>query len=206
VQSRQHSGAFGLGGNLLVHLRFAPEAIEAGSVHQQIAKVQSRGLVRRHSLKGSALMPVMTNLVTRAARASSTLGARLLLGGYIAFSALNAQAADSAAKPDNDVKAAFGNTVVSTYQDGRSQKIWLHPDGAWTGLSRRGNDLAGTYTVKGQKVCFKQKKPPTLPVAFCSDFPDNPKIGATWSSKDMTGAPIQVSLVKGVVSKAPATR
>lgn len=141
----------------------------------------------------------MTKILSRASRASSTLAARLLLGGYIAFAALNAQAAD------NDVKAAFGNTVISTYPDGRSQKVWLHPDGTWTGLSRRGTKLAGAYTVKNQKVCFRQKKPPTLPISFCSDFPDHPTVGAKWSSKDLTGTPIKLSLVRGVVTQPPSS-
>lgn len=128
---------------------------------------------------------------------------RLLLGGYIAFAALNAQAADKPSGGDNDVRAAFGNTVLSTYPDGRSQKVWLHPNGKWTGLSRRGNNLAGTWTVKGQKVCFKQTKPPTLPISFCSDFPDHPTVGVSWTSKDLTGTPIKLSLVRGVVTKPP---
>ena len=31
---------------------------------------------------------------------------------------------------------AFGNTVVVTYPDSRTQRIWLYPDGAWDGVYR----------------------------------------------------------------------
>jgi hypothetical protein len=98
------------------------------------------------------------------------------------------------AKPD--VSAAFGNTVMSIYPDGRSQKLWLHPDGTWTGKSRRGNDLAGHWNMKGDKVCLRQSKPPTLPVSFCQTFPKDPAVELT--SKDLTGQTIHLKIVKGI--------
>jgi len=97
------------------------------------------------------------------------------------------------------VQPAFGNTVLSIYPDGRSQKIWMHPDGTWDGKSRRGTPLAGHWNVKDDKVCMKQSKPPTLPVAYCTRFPDNTYVGVTWTSKDMSGTPIQLKVVKGMV-------
>ena len=65
--------------------------------------------------------------------------------------------------PDARVAAAFGNTVVSTYPDGRNQLIWLEPDGRWTGLSRTRKAPAGKWTVKADKLCMRQQTPPTLP-------------------------------------------
>lgn len=105
-----------------------------------------------------------------------------------------AQAADAPAQ----VQPAFGNTVLSIYPDGRSQKIWMHPDGSWEGQSRRGTPLAGRWSIKDGKVCMKQSKPPTLPVAYCARFPDNTFVGVTWTSKDMAGTPIQIKVVKGM--------
>jgi hypothetical protein len=96
------------------------------------------------------------------------------------------------------VKPAFGNTVLSIYPDGRSQKIWMHPDGSWDGQSRRGTPLAGRWSIKDDKVCMKQSKPPTLPVAYCTRFPENTFVGVSWTSKDMTGTPIQIKVVKGM--------
>jgi hypothetical protein len=89
--------------------------------------------------------------------------------------------------------------VLSIYPDGRAQKIWLQPDGTWTGLSRRDKDLAGSWSVKGVKVCLKQSKPPTLPLSFCQPFPEDPAKGI--DAKDMTGTPIHLKLVKGHVEK-----
>jgi hypothetical protein len=102
-----------------------------------------------------------------------------------------------AAAPAN-VQAAFGNTVLTIDPDGRSRKIWLQPDGSWTGLSRRGRDLAGKWTVKGDKVCLTQSKP-RLPGSMCEIFPSQP--GASVQTKDPSGKTVQVKLVKGRVTK-----
>src|SRR5689334_24742403 len=66
-------------------------------------------------------------------------------------------AAPAAAAPSPNVSAAFGNTILTIDPDGRSRKIWLQPDGTWTGLSRRGLDLAGKWKVEGDKVCLDRK-------------------------------------------------
>jgi hypothetical protein len=95
-----------------------------------------------------------------------------------------------------DVSVTFGNTVMSIYPDGRSQKIWLHPDGSWTGKSRRGIDLAGRWAMKGDKICLRQSSPPTLPISFCQTFPKDP--GVELTSKDLTGQTIHLKLVKGI--------
>ena len=112
------------------------------------------------------------------------------------FVTTGAQAAEATAQ----VKPAFGNTVLSIYPDGRSQKIWMHPDGTWDGQSRRGTALAGRWSVKDGKVCMKQSKPPTLPVAYCTVFPEKTYVGVSWASKDMSGTPIQLKVVQGMVT------
>jgi hypothetical protein len=121
------------------------------------------------------------------------LVARLALAVWASFTALNAQAAG----PD-DVAAAFGNTVMTVYPDGRSQKVWMKPDGSWEGLSRRGTPLAGKWNVKNDKVCLKQSKPPTLPLSYCTAFPAQAKVGVAWTGKDLSGTPITLKLVKGI--------
>lgn len=110
-----------------------------------------------------------------------------------------ATGATAASVSTAQVQPAFGNTVLSIYPDGRSQKIWMHPDGSWDGQSRRGTALAGRWIVRDGKVCLKQSKPPTLPVAYCTAFPENTYVGVTWASRDMAGAPIQLKVVKGMV-------
>jgi hypothetical protein len=94
------------------------------------------------------------------------------------------------------VAAAFGNTVVSVDPDGRSRKIWLQPDGTWTGKSRRGLALAGKWTVKGDKVCMSQSKP-RLFGSLCQVFPTDPKTGI--DTTDPTGKKVHLKLVKGHV-------
>ncbi|WP_133254232.1 hypothetical protein [Phenylobacterium deserti] len=121
---------------------------------------------------------------------------RLILGAQVAFAALNAQAGE---KPQSkSVAAAFGNTVVSTYPDGRTQRIWLKEDGSFRGLSRRGNPIAGAWTLKGEQVCLKQSRPVPLPISYCTDFPASGGLGSEWTSKDLRGTPIRLSLQKGV--------
>jgi len=121
--------------------------------------------------------------------------ARAIAAGSFAFAGLNAHAAEQG------VAAAFGNTVVSTYPDGTSQKIWLHPDGSWTGLSRSNGHLAGSWSTRGEKVCLKQSKPPTLPISFCTALPASSQPGVQWASRDVAGRAITLSLMKGVPSQ-----
>ena len=131
------------------------------------------------------------------------LAARLLVGGYAAFSGLNAQAADL---PKGSVIAqAFGNTVISTYPDGRTLKIWLHADGTWDGLSRRNTPLAGRWSVKDEKVCLRQSKPPTLPMSYCTSLPPAGEPGVQWTGRDVVGRPIVLSLMKGMPPGAQET-
>jgi hypothetical protein len=107
-------------------------------------------------------------------------------------------AAHAAAAPPANVQAAFGNTVLTIDPDGRSRKIWLQPDGTWTGLSRRGLDLAGKWTVRGDRVCLSQSKP-RLFGSMCEKFPTEPEVGI--EAKDPTGKTIRLKLVKGHVRK-----
>ncbi|MFC3077712.1 hypothetical protein ACFODL_06390 [Phenylobacterium terrae] len=106
------------------------------------------------------------------------------------------RAAEAAGPQSADVSAAFGNTLLTIDPDGRSRKIWLQPDGTWTGLSRRGLDLAGKWTVKGDKVCLTQSKP-RLPGSMCERFPPQP--GASLQTKAQ-GKTVQLKLVKGRVT------
>jgi len=121
----------------------------------------------------------------------------LLLSAVLLAAPLAARAADA---PSANVKAAFGNTLLTIDPDGRSRKIWLKPDGTWTGLSRRGLDLAGKWKVDGEKVCLSQSKP-ALPGSMCQKLSDA-EAGA--EVKDPTGKTVRLKLVKGHVEKYTA--
>lgn len=106
-------------------------------------------------------------------------------------------ASQAVAAPTATVRAAFGNTVLIIDPDGRSRKIWLKADGTWTGLSRRGLDLAGRWTTRGDKVCLSQSKP-RLPGSLCQTFPG---AGTGILAKDPSGKTVRLKLVKGRVRK-----
>ena len=122
--------------------------------------------------------------------------ARAAVASYVLFAGLNAQAAEPGA-----VSAAFGNTVISSYPDGTSQKIWLHADGTWNGISRHNVALTGHWTVRDDKVCMRQSTPPTLPISYCTPLPANSQPGVQWSGRDVAGRQITLSLMKGVPSQ-----
>jgi hypothetical protein len=142
-----------------------------------------------------ALMTEMrrASLVRRGRIRALRLAARLTVGGYAAFAGLNAQAADL-----SSIAPAFGNTVVSSYPDGTSQKIWLHPDGSWDGISRKNQRLAGKWTLRDDKVCLRQTRPPSLPISYCTAVPAAGTPGVQWAGRDVVGRPITLSLVRGV--------
>lgn len=107
-------------------------------------------------------------------------------------------AVPTAAHAAPNVAAAFGNTVLIVDPDGRSRKIWMKPDGSWTGLSRRGLNLAGKWSVRGEEVCLSQSKP-RLPGKLCHRFPAT--IGATLAARDPGGKTVQLRLVKGRITR-----
>lgn len=94
------------------------------------------------------------------------------------------------------LEPAFGNTIVSTYPDGRTARLWLHPDGAYDGRGRRGKPSSGRWSLRGDRICLKQKKPTPSPISYCTPLPTG-GVGAVWSAKAVTGEPIRVSVVKG---------
>ena len=122
----------------------------------------------------------------------------LLLAAALLIAPLGAHAADA---PSPAVKATFGNTLLTIDPDGRSRKIWLRPDGTWTGLSRRGLDLAGSWKMDGEKVCMSQSKP-GLPGSLCQLLPKDLKDGAESEAPDGKG--VKLKLVKGHVTKYDA--
>lgn len=89
---------------------------------------------------------------------------------------------------------AFGNTVVSTYPDGRAGLLWLKRDGTYGAKGRRRTPSSGTWAVKGGKVCLKQLKPVRAPFSYCTPLPS----GAIWKARAVTGEPITVKIVAGM--------
>ena len=94
------------------------------------------------------------------------------------------------------IEAAFGNTVVSTFPDGRTQQLWLNRDGGYTAKGRRGQGSSGRWSLKGEEVCLRQLTPFPAPIVFCTPVPPDAAT-ATWTSKAVNGQPIKLKVVRG---------
>ena len=94
------------------------------------------------------------------------------------------------------VKAAFGNTIVSSYADGRQAELWLKPDGSYTARGRRHEPSDGHWKVRGNRLCLRQAHPATLPISYCTPIPPDPTV-KQWSGKAFTGEKIEISLRPG---------
>ncbi len=115
----------------------------------------------------------------------------LLLTFGLAAAPMAALAGDA-----SPVARAFGNTVLSTYPDGRTALLWLKRDGTYTAKGRRRTPSSGSWSLKADKVCLKQAKPSAVPFRYCTALPS----GESWKAKAVTGEPITVKIVKGVAS------
>ena len=93
------------------------------------------------------------------------------------------------------LQKAFGNTIVSTYPDGRTALIWLRADGQFSGKGRRRLLYSGVWEEKGDKLCLRQTRPIPIPFAYCTAIPS----GTTWTGKAITGEPLKMQLLPGVV-------
>jgi hypothetical protein len=132
----------------------------------------------------------MSRLITRSVVAAASL---------IALLAVDAPGAFADAPGAEKLTAAFGNTVVSTYPDGRTAMLWLKPNGTYNAVGRRRTPSSGVWTVRGNKVCLKQKKPRAVPFSYCTPVPEG-GIGASWGGKAVTGEKIRIRLVAGRAS------
>jgi hypothetical protein len=104
--------------------------------------------------------------------------------------------APATAIANTPIDGAFGNTIVSTYPDGRTARLWLHPDGSYDAKGRRGDPSSGRWSLKGARVCLRQAKPFPAPFSFCTGIGEA-RVGAAWKGKAVTGEAISIRLVKG---------
>ena len=102
------------------------------------------------------------------------------------------------ADPQAAISAAFGNTIISTYPDGRTAELWLQSSGDYTAEGRRHDRSSGHWKLKGEKLCLKQSHPIPVPFTYCTPVAAA-RIGAIWSGKAVSGEPIRIKLVRGKV-------
>ena len=94
------------------------------------------------------------------------------------------------------VDKAFGNTIVSTYPDGRTAELWLKPDGNYTAEGRRHDPSRGHWHTKGNRLCLTQVRPIPSPFGYRTAIP-SAGMGRSWPAKAVTGERITVRLVRG---------
>lgn len=118
----------------------------------------------------------------------------ILLAAALSAAQAAAPAADPAASAA--LAPAFTNTLVSTYPDGQRGHMWLHEDGTWRSRSRQGGRTSGRWSLKGERVCFKQSRPLPLPFSYCTPLVTG-EVGTSWKAKAPTGEPITLRLEPG---------
>ncbi len=118
---------------------------------------------------------------------------RLLLISAVMIAAASPALAKSDASADAGLEPAFKGTIVSTYPDGRTGKLWLSQDGTYKAAGRRGDRSNGHWTVKGETVCLRQSRPIPTPFSFCTPKPSS----TTWKAKAVSGEPITVHIEPG---------
>ena len=116
---------------------------------------------------------------------------RALVCGAVAMASL-AGGADAVVS-SSPISSAFGNTIVSTYPDGRTAELWLQPSGGYAAMGRRGDPSSGHWKIKGQRICLTQSRPFPAPFSYCTGIPH----AGTWSAKAVTGEQIHVRIVPG---------
>ena len=113
----------------------------------------------------------------------------------LAISAM-AIAGQAVADISAEVKRAFGNTIVSTYPDGRKGETWIAVDGTYTGMGRKKDRSSGKWRVKGDSICFKQSRPIPAPFNYCVKIPTT-GFKSGFQSKAYTGEMATLTLVHG---------
>ncbi len=129
-------------------------------------------------------------------RAMIALG--MIMGAAIGSPAASAGIAPGAQAGPSPVGPAFGNTILSTYPDGRTAELWLTPDGSYTGAGRRHDPSSGHWKVKGGKLCFKQSRPIPVPFSDCFPLPSG-GFDRPWAGKAPTGETTRIEIKRGHV-------
>ncbi len=84
---------------------------------------------------------------------------------------------------------AYGNTIVSTYTDGRVVKVFVEADHTYSVVLPNGTTLKGTWADADGRSCFSVTDPPPAPGAAPTCFALREyKVGDTFEGADSTGS------------------
>jgi hypothetical protein len=114
----------------------------------------------------------------------------------VALAALAAAGPSLADEDRSALSAAFGNTIVSTYPDGRTAELWLQSDGSYNAEGRRHDRSKGHWTIRNDQLCLKQSHPFAFGYVYCTALKEV-RVGSSWTGKAVTGEPIHITLVRG---------
>ena len=103
----------------------------------------------------------------------------------LAMAFLVAAAAPAAA---DTWSAAYDGTILSTYTDGRTAKVYVNADHSYSVVLPNGTILKGTWADSDGKSCFTLTDPPAAPSSKPACFVAKEyKVGDSFSGEDATG-------------------
>jgi hypothetical protein len=83
---------------------------------------------------------------------------------------------------------AYGNTIVSTYSDGRVVKVYVDPDHSYSIALPNGGKVKGTWADGADASCFTPTDPPPAPGTKPICFPlKEYKLGDSFDGSDSSG-------------------
>ena len=98
----------------------------------------------------------------------------------------------------------YGNTVLSTNDNGETSKFWFKADGTVTFETSKGEKGSGKWAIKEGKYCSTPNLPANAPKdtpapkESCLEYQANHKVGDKWTQKDADGKTITVEIKKGM--------
>ena len=104
--------------------------------------------------------------------------------------------APAAADGPADLEPAFRNTIVSTYPDGRTARLWLNRDGSYHAEGRDDGPSSGRWTRQGSRICIRQRRPFVAPFSYCTEIPRG-DVGTSWTARAVTGEMIRIQVIAG---------
>jgi len=120
------------------------------------------------------------------------LAGLLLVGVIFAAPSIATPLTDSTAS----IARAFGNTLLSTYPDGRQARLWLNANGTYSAEGRNHQLGGGRWKLDQNKLCMRQTDPFPIPFRFCTPL-QAAAAGTSWQAEAPTGEPIIITLVPG---------
>lgn len=95
-----------------------------------------------------------------------------------------------------DMQAAFTNTIVSRYPNGKWVKHFFEPDGGYRAEFQDGRRMTARWAVEGDEVCLTDIRPVSILRRYCTPMVEA-GIGDSWSARDPLGRRVSNTLVRG---------